>query len=116
MASVALFPAVSKPGFKTRLLPDVAAKSWLEPVDDPGDPGGTDLLEVASVEVGASNNGTGVAVSVTIVVWVDVDVSVNSTCAWTLDIFNPARLTVSTTKQDMIHLIRDFIGDSFALI
>jgi hypothetical protein len=87
-------------------------------VDDIGDPDGTDLLESTGVEVGASNNWTGVAVSVTIVVCIEVvvGVSVNSTCAWTLDIFNPARLTVSTTKQDMIHLIRDFIGDSFALI
>jgi hypothetical protein len=87
-------------------------------VDDTGDPGGTDLLEGTSVEVGASNNGTGVAVSVTIVVCVGVavGVSVNSTCAWTLDIFNPARLTVSTIKQDMIHLIRCFIRDSFTLI
>jgi hypothetical protein len=118
-ASTALFPAVSKPGFKTRLLSDVATKSSLGPVDDTSDLDGTNVLGSTSVEVGASNNCTGVAVSVTtIVVCVGaaVGVSVNSTCAWTVDIFNPARLTVSTTKQDTIHLIRDFIRDSFALI
>jgi hypothetical protein len=90
----------------------------LEPLDDAGDPDGTDVVESAGVEVGASNNCTGVAVSVLIVVCVGVavGVSVNAACAWTLDIFNPARLTVITTKQDVIHLIRDFIMDSFGLI